>query len=163
MFYENVIAALNRKRVDYVVAGGVALVLHGVVRLTADLDLVVNLREENLARFVETMTELGYKPRVPVKAADLIDPSTRKQWETEKNMKVFSFYHPKSHLLVDIFINEPVDYAGLIKRSITVRAGNLKIPVVSVKDLIKLKSISARPQDMADIAALKEVQKLGRK
>jgi len=44
MFYEELFEKLNMSGVDYVVVGGVALVLHGVVRLTADLDLMVHLR-----------------------------------------------------------------------------------------------------------------------
>jgi hypothetical protein len=43
LIYEEIFRALNAKKVKYVVVGGVGLVLHGVVRLTADLDLIVRL------------------------------------------------------------------------------------------------------------------------
>ncbi len=43
VFYEEVFRKLSDREVKYAVAGGVALVLHGVVRLTADLDLIVEL------------------------------------------------------------------------------------------------------------------------
>jgi len=43
MIYEEILRALNARKVNYVVVGGVALVLHGVVRMTADLDLIVRL------------------------------------------------------------------------------------------------------------------------
>jgi predicted nucleotidyltransferase len=43
MFYEELFRQLNKKRIDYVVVGGVALVMHGVVRFTADLDLMLHL------------------------------------------------------------------------------------------------------------------------
>jgi len=159
MFYEDVLRGLNRARVDYVVAGGVALVLHGVVRLTADIDLMVNLNEKNLLKFVTVMTGLGYKPRVPVKAEDLADVSLREKWIKDKGMKVFSFFHSKSPWLIDVFINEPIKYETIKKHSVAVKAGNLTIPIVSVEDLIGLKRISGRPQDIADIEALKEIKK----
>ena len=68
MYYENVFRALQKNKIRYAVAGGVALVLHGVVRFTADLDLIVDLEPVNLKRFVQAMTELGYRPRNPAKA-----------------------------------------------------------------------------------------------
>ncbi|NUO09217.1 MAG: hypothetical protein HUU08_11145 [Candidatus Brocadia sp.] len=44
MFYESIFDKLNKSHIDYIVVGGVALVLHGVVRLTADLDLIIVVR-----------------------------------------------------------------------------------------------------------------------
>lgn len=80
MFYEEIFRELNRRKIDYVVVGGVAVVMHGVVRLTADLDLMVHLEEKNLTKFVEVMNELGYKPKVPVKAESFIDPENRRMF-----------------------------------------------------------------------------------
>jgi len=160
MFYEEIFRELNKRKIDYVVVGGVAVVMHGVVRLTADLDLMLHLDEKNLTRFVEVMNELGYRPRVPVKAESFIDPENRKSWIEEKNMRVFSFYHPKKGImLIDIFINEPVPYNKVRKAAVKMKIGNLLIPTVSIEDLIKLKEISGRPQDIADIEALKRLGK----
>ena len=160
MLFEEIFRELNKRRIDYVVVGGVAVVMHGVVRLTADLDLMVHLEEKNLTKFVEVMNELGYKPKVPVKTESLIDPENRRAWIEEKNMRVFSFYHPKKGImLIDIFINEPVSYNKIKEDSIKMKMGNLLIPTVSIEDLIKLKKISGRPQDMADIEALKRLGK----
>ena len=50
MFYEEVFRALNKNKVRYLVVGGGAVVLHGVVRMTADLDLFVDLKENNLLK-----------------------------------------------------------------------------------------------------------------
>ena len=47
--------------------------------------------------------------------------------------------------------------------AVKIMSGSVPIPVVSVKNLIKLKEISGRPQDIADIAALKEIEKSGRR
>lgn len=160
MHYEDIFRRLNEREVDYVVVGGVALVLHGVIRLTADLDLMVHLEEKNLTRFIETMEELGYRPKVPAPARSLLDPQMRQRFVEEKNMKVFSFYHPQEAVsLVDIFIDEPADYGTIKAHSVKIRSGSTIIPIVSIDDLITLKRISGRPQDLADIAALEEVKK----
>lgn len=84
MYYEEVFKALNEKGVKYVVVGGVALVLHGVVRMTADLDLFIKMDEENITSFLTAMRELDYKPKIPVQAGDFSDPQKRLQWKKEK-------------------------------------------------------------------------------
>lgn len=43
-----IIEALNFEKVDYIIAGGVAVVLHGVERLTMDLDTAVSLDKKML-------------------------------------------------------------------------------------------------------------------
>ena len=63
MFYGEVFKALNKAKVKYVVAGGVAVVLHGYHRLTKDLDLVVLLEKKNLEKFFEALKKIGYIPR----------------------------------------------------------------------------------------------------
>ncbi len=50
-----ILLALADARVDFVVAGGVAAVLHGVERVTMDLDLAVDLRPENVQAFLRVM------------------------------------------------------------------------------------------------------------
>lgn len=160
MLYEEIFERLNNSGVDYVVVGGVALVLHGAVRLTADIDLMVHLEEGNLSKFVRVMNELGYKPKVPVKAEDFISADNSARWINEKNMKVFSFFHPgKAVNLVDVFVEEPLDYTAIKSNAIEIMAGDVSIPIVSIDDLIKLKRISGRPQDIADITALEEIRK----
>jgi len=47
MFYGEVFKALNKAKVKYVVAGGVAVALHGYQRFTQDLDLYVLLETKN--------------------------------------------------------------------------------------------------------------------
>jgi hypothetical protein len=141
------------------VVGGVALVLHGVVRLTADLDLFLEMGAANLGKFIGAMTALGYKPKVPVKAEDFINPEKRRQWKEEKGMQVFSFYHPDKPMdLIDVFVDEPMPYEEVKRQKKVVEARGIPIPVLSVKHLKQLKRISARPQDLADIEALEEME-----
>ena len=62
MFYLDLFAGLDRRRVDYLLVGGLAMNLHGVPRLTMDVDIVLALDEQNLARFVACAEELGLRP-----------------------------------------------------------------------------------------------------
>ena len=62
---ETILGALNRARVRYLVVGGLAVVAHGYVRFTADLDLVLDPERESLRRAIYALTALGYRPRAP--------------------------------------------------------------------------------------------------
>lgn len=61
--FERVISALNDSRVDYVIVGGIAVVLHGVDRLTADLDLVVDLQPDALLGCFGQARSFGLPPK----------------------------------------------------------------------------------------------------
>ena len=160
MYYLEVFSLLNKLAVRYLVAGGIAVVLHGVVRLTADLDLMIDLEKENLLKLMEALKILGYKPKLPVNPSDFADPKTRKEWIKKKNMKVFSFIHPKDeYKFIDIFVDEPISFADAYKRRQVIEAKEIGINVLSLDDLIALKKSSGREQDLADIKMLRELKK----
>lgn len=164
MYYENVFRTLQKSNIRYAVAGGVALVLHGVVRFTADLDLIVDLEPENLKRFIQAMNELGYRPRNPVKAEGLLDPATRAQWQREKGMEVFSFIDPVQPMtLIDVFLEEKIPFREVMNDLVPVTAKGITISVVSLPHLKALKKAAGRPQDLADIEAIEEMEKSERK
>lgn len=159
MHYEDIIRELNNAGVRYLIVGGIAVTLHGYIRFTCDLDLMLDLNKDNLSKFIPTMEKLGYVPKVPVKAAEFIDPQKREMWVREKNMKVFSFYDPKRHThLIDIFVENPIDFEEAYPRRMDSNIGNLKIPVISLDDLKKLKLLSGREQDIQDIKELEKIE-----
>ena len=53
------LAALDRERVSYVIIGGFARVVHGSGELTDGLDIAPSLRDENLRRLGRALAELG--------------------------------------------------------------------------------------------------------
>jgi predicted nucleotidyltransferase len=63
---EAVVRALNEAKVRYLIVGGVAVNVHGYVRLTMDLDLVIQLKPENIEAAWEAMERIGYRARIPV-------------------------------------------------------------------------------------------------
>jgi len=155
MFFETLFRKLQEKKIDYMVVGGVALVLQGAVRMTADLDLMVALNENNLTAFVAVMSEMGFRPKAPVSAEAFISAENRESWMRDKGMQVFSFYHPEEMVsLVDVFVHEPIPYNEMSKRRDEKVLDDIIIPVASIQDLIMLKRIAGRPQDIEDIKAL---------
>ncbi len=52
LFYSflKILGSLERRGVEYVLVGGFAVILHGLARLTSDIDLFVKPDEENMER-----------------------------------------------------------------------------------------------------------------
>ena len=160
MLYEELFRGLAVARIRYVVVGGVALVLHGVVRFTADLDLMIALDDENIRTFLAAMSELGYKPKLPVSPEEFADPRIRAHWKRERGMQVFSFHHPHRPIeLVDVFIDEPIEFAAVEREKRVFTAQGVAVPVISIRHLKQLKALSGRPQDLADIEALESLER----
>jgi len=158
--FEPVFEALEKSGARCVVVGGVAVVLHGYARMTADLDLVVDWDAPSAARALEALAGLGLKPRAPVDAKGLLDPKTRKTWREEKGMMAFSFIDPKNPLFaVDLFVEPPLPFESLWTRSRSVSLGKTSVRIAAIEDLISLKKKSGRPQDLADVEALEVLKK----
>lgn len=154
--FERVIETLNETGVRYVIVGGVAVVLHGVDRLTADLDVVVDLEPTAALKVVEGLEHIGYQPRPPVEAREFADPEKRREWAETKNMEVLSFWDPGGNLpVLDIFIRYPLDFEKLMGKSIRVDIGGIVATVVSVDHLIEMKSATGRAKDEQDVDALR--------
>jgi hypothetical protein len=106
---KDILQELTEQGVQFVVCGGVAVVLHGVERMTLDLDLVIEMSHENLQRFIDAMRALNLVPRVPVPPEALLDETSRRKMREEKGALVFTFHDIKNPFRqVDIFLtNEP--------------------------------------------------------
>lgn len=158
--FEPVFRALDAAGARFVVVGGVAVVLQGHARLTADPDLVIDLETEPCRRAVAALVDLGLQPRAPVQALQFADPERRRQWREEKGMEVFSLYDPSNPLLtVDLFVQSPVPFGELWGGADVMRIGEVEIRVASIPQLIAMKRRVERAQDLEDIARLDEIRR----
>ena len=71
--------AREQAQARYLIVGGLAVVAHGYVRYTVDVDLVVALDPENVRRSMNALAALGYYPRIPVKLEDFTNAELREQ------------------------------------------------------------------------------------
>lgn len=65
MFYLDLFRCLHARNVRYVLAGGLAMNLHGVPRMTMDVDLVIALDDANVDAFLQCARDLALKPDNP--------------------------------------------------------------------------------------------------
>ncbi|MBM4360814.1 MAG: hypothetical protein FJ096_22140 [Deltaproteobacteria bacterium] len=94
MLFEPILRALSESGTRYVLVGGFATVLHGHARMTADIDVIVDLRPEPAERLMAALTAAGLRPRAPVPAVAFADAENRRAWVEEKGIRVFSLWDP---------------------------------------------------------------------
>jgi len=158
-----ILNALEECGIRYVVVGGVAMVLHGIPRTTVDLDLMLDLNEENLRKFLRCMIALGLEFKQPVREEDVLDLRWREQVVREKKALVLTLYNPENPLEeVDFFIKNPLDFEGVYKRSKVMKGEDLKVRVAHPQDLIKMKEMAGREGDLADIEILRRMMDEGK-
>jgi hypothetical protein len=148
-------AALNAGGVRYVVAGGLAVLLHGVDRITADVDIAIDLAPAPAGVAIEVLLGLGYRPLAPVDARLFADTAVRSRWRDMQGMKVFSLWDPTHQRpTVDVFVSEPIEFARLWQDSVVYDVSGVAVRVASIEHLKQMKSLVGRPKDVEDIARL---------
>ena len=146
-----VFETLNRHGVDYLVIGGFAVIAHGHVRATKDVDLIASEERENLERLAAALSELGARLR-GVDAEYLpVDPTNPDDLGNGANWALVT-----DAGWVDFMAQPPgaAPYPQLRDRSVRRRVRNIDIPIVGLDDLIRMKQAAGRARDLADIAAL---------
>jgi aminoglycoside-2''-adenylyltransferase len=137
--------ALNRSKARYLVIGGVACVLHGYLRATTDVDILIERTPENAERVLEALSTIGY--------------GFAREWTPGELLK-----RPITVIgddpAVDVFtVAWKVKYEQAAKRSSVADVDSVAIPLISIDDLIETKR-TGRALDAADIEALEEIKRL---
>lgn len=151
MFLYEVIDAVESVKVKYAIVGGYALALHGIVRGTMDVDLVLSLSLKDFELVEKAFMKAHLKSRLPIRAQDVI--KMRKEYIEQRNLITWSFVdYQNPSRQADILITEDVANLKIEKISVSGR----KIPVASLQDLLAMKLKAARPQDLVDIENIRK-------
>jgi hypothetical protein len=143
--------ALADEGVAYVLVGGVAVNLHGVVRATEDVDLFVRPDEANVARLRAALMTVFRDPEIEgITSADLAGP-----------YPVVRYVPPDASLTVDVLarLGERVAFGDLEAERRDV--DGVPVQLASPRTLHRLKRDTARPVDAQDAARLREAFGLG--
>lgn len=158
---EKIFAALNAVGVRYLVVGGIAVMAHGYLRMTRDLDLVIALDGDNPAQALQVFAALGYRPTAPVELLDFLDPLKRRDWQTTKGMRVYQLISDDlMDCPIDIFVEEPIAFSEMYPDRVEYELRpTFNIPVIGLAHLRQLKQQAGRPRDLLDLAELDKIEK----
>ena len=132
---------LNRKKVRYLLAGGLAGILHGVPRTTVDVDIMIDPGPKNVSAAVKVLEGLGLVPDTDI-VEDIL------------GMGGTTFTNDRQ---VDV-ITSPVlgSFDHLWKRRQTFTYKGVKIPVISLDDHRATLRKLRRKRDIEDLRFLRE-------
>jgi len=135
--------------VDFVVIGGVAVIVQGSPRFTQDLDICYATDQANLDRLGAMLVELDARLRgVDEDLPFVADGETLKR----TRMLTLTTREGNIDLLVDP--DGSPGYAALRRKASSIELDDMNILVASVDDLIAMKSSVGRPQDLVDLESL---------
>ena len=142
------IAALCRAAVDFVIVGGAAAVLHGAPITTVDLDIVPEQSEENVARLLAVLGDLDARIR---------DPAGRDLRPDEALLR-----GPGQVLLttrlgpLDVLcrLHDGRSYVDLLPGALDFEDQARRIRVIGLPDLIAIKSSTGRARDQMVVPIL---------
>jgi len=135
-------AVLNQEGARYLVIGGIACILHGHIRATTDLDILIERTPENAARVLEALSQVGY--------------GFAREWLPEEILR-----KPITMIgddpAVDIFtVAWSVKYEDAAARSVTMEVEGVMLPVIGLEDLIATKR-TPRDVDALDVKILQRI------
>lgn len=152
------IQCLSDEQIQYVLVGGLAVQLHGFLRATFDIDLVLAMNGENLARFIAVAKRHGLVPAIPVPLDSLANPDLIDQWHREKGMLAFSLREPRAGgSVVDVLVRPDVPFERLMANAVLGELSGRRVPIASIPDLLAMKRAAGRPKDMLDVIALEKI------
>lgn len=142
--------AFEEHRVAYAVIGGYAIGLHSEPRYTKDLDILITASERNASAVLRALSKFG-APISNLSVKELAKPGL-----------LYVFGIPP--LRVDILNRvKGADAAAIVKRAKRIKVAGTTLRVATVSDLIKLKKLAGRKQDLADIEKLRQARDGGAK
>ena len=139
IFIERLAQSLNKNNVEYAIVGGFAVALHGAVRGTVDVDLVLKISLQNFKKAELAFHDIGLKSRLPIGASEAFH--FREEYIKNKNLIGWTFVNPSNPVeIVDVIITDNLTNM----KTITKKLGRVLVPVLSIDDLIKMKRRSGR-------------------
>lgn len=134
--------ALNTQRVEYLVVGGYAVRYYGYDRAAKDLDVLVGNDHENSERVVAALNALGiHHPNLR---------STELQGRKRQiNVTDWGFTF---EILTEA---DGVDFHSAYQDRIVADTGSIQVPVIALDDLLEMKRLAGRLQDITDVRTLK--------
>lgn len=154
---QGILAELARGGVDFLVIGGVAVGYHGHVRATKDVDVVPAPDAENLERLVRVLERLdaAVEGAEEFDSGELPDPLDPKALALGGNWVLLTRL---GQLDLMQWLDDGPLWEKLSPAAIEEQIGDVPIKFVSYDDLVALKELAARPEDLVDLKRLREAR-----
>lgn len=142
------LGVLHRNDVSVVVVGGIAVGVHGLARMTLDVDVVPDPDRGNIERLVAALTQL----EATIPSGRRFDPSTHaRALRQGRNATLATKYGGLD--IVQRLEGVP-SFAELDAEAVDTHLGDVPVRICSLRHLRAMKEVARRPRDLADLADL---------
>ena len=149
--HKKILKELTESKVDFILIGGYAVVYHGYVRTTGDLDIWIKPDNDNKLKLIETLKQHG------IIAEDL------EKIKALNFTEVIAFHIGVEPTKIDFITKiSNIDFATALNNAAYFPMENFQIPILNLNDLILSKISTNRPKDKADIDELQKIHRLKR-
>jgi len=135
---------LNSRKIKYLLVGGHAVAFHGHPRYTGDVDFLIDTSPENAAQVAAAVSDFGFGS-LGLKEGDFRETEMVIQLGRAPN---------RIDLLTSV---AAVSFEEAWKTRVQASLDGLPVWVISKDLLVQNKLAAARPQDLADVAKLREI------
>lgn len=129
---------LNKHKVRYLLIGGYAVVYHGYLRTTADMDIWIAPDDSNAEKVINAIKEFGFD--VPDLEPKIISEQRKILRMGEPPLRI--------EVLSDI---DGVEFESCFKNKVEVTIDNVPVGIIGLNDLKKNKKSTGRNKDAADL------------
>lgn len=153
---ERIVRTLSKRGVRYVMVGATAARLQGFPRLTADADIAPATDPANLQRLSAALRDLRarvFTESVPEGLTFSCDA------ETLCRANVWNLVTDAGRLDVVFKPSGTRGYEDLARSALTYEVFGVQLQAASLKDILRSKRASNRPQDQQDVIVIKEMLK----
>ena len=150
----DVLAALDRHEVRYVLIGGLAAALQGSPVTTQDADICPERGQENLERLAAALRELHARIRTEGVADGLPFACDAKFFEM---VALTNLVTDAGDVDVSFVPAGTAGYEDLAENAVVIDIDGTKVPVAALEDVIRSKAAADRPKDRAALPVLREV------
>lgn len=140
---------LSEAHVDFCLIGGLAVAILAKPRATEDIDLLILIEEQHKS----FITELIEKKFEIIQDNNVMHFENATIWRTLLSLPTGD---STGFVIVDFLLADNEIYRKAVLNPVDLIVEDVKMPVASPENLIKIKELSNRPQDLLDIASLKE-------
>ncbi len=142
--YLNFVHLLNEANVEYVVLGGHAVIAHGYLRTTGDIDIFISSTEENAKRIIMALERLGY-----INGEFEIKDFTQRP--SYISISRYDGY-------IDVMNETPdIEFDECYEKRLILDIHGIEVSFINIVDLIRNKKAIGRPKDLDDIDNLTKI------
>jgi hypothetical protein len=130
---------MRKRRRRWYVFGAQAAIAYGRPRMTADVDVTVELEGARPSDLVSELEPHGFELRSPLSEALLAET------------RLLPLLHAPTGMPLDLVIAAPGIEEEFLARARPIDVGGVEVPMMSVEDLIAVKVLAGRRKDLEDV------------